>query len=185
MSLDDNAIISAIKIICSYLNDNQVDYVIVGGISVIAWGRTRTTEDIDLIIDQNSLNIKDFVKHLTVNNFFADESDFEGFKSKDHCTLFYKDGMFRIDIIGIYNEDNQISIDEAKTFQFQGIEIKIDSPESLIAHKIQFGSQQDYEDASAIYARLREKIDLKILFKNAERLKITDELKSFLTYMND
>ena len=180
MSLDDNAVANSIKLICKYLNENDVDYVIVGGISVIAWGRTRTTEDIDFIIDHKILNITDFVVYLKNNNFSADEDDFKGFELKDHCTIFYKQGMFRIDIIGNYTLDNQISIDDAKAFKFQEINVKIDSPESLIAHKLLFGSQQDLEDAIAIYLRLKEKLDLDRLSIHAVRLKITDKLKKFL-----
>ena len=61
--MDANSLINAIKSLCTYLNINNIDYVIVGGISVIAWGRTRTTEDIDIIINHAQLNIPDFVNY--------------------------------------------------------------------------------------------------------------------------
>jgi len=66
--MDANSLINAIKSLCTYLNINNIDYVIVGGISVIAWGRTRTTEDIDIIINHTQLNIPDFVNYLKKNN---------------------------------------------------------------------------------------------------------------------
>lgn len=184
MSFSDDTVANSIKLICSYLNRNKIRYVIVGGMSVLAWGRIRTTEDIDLIIDHKSLNISDFVQYLEKNNFSVDESDFDGFKSKDHCTIFYKDGMFRIDIIGIYNEDNKISIEESQSFKFQDLTIKIDAPESLIAHKLLFGSQQDYEDALAIFTRIEDKIDLNKLKSHASRLKIEKKLQNFLDNIN-
>ena len=185
MSFSDDSIANSIKIICSYLNSNKIDYVIVGGISVLAWGRTRTTEDIDLIIDHSLLNIPEFVKYLKENNFLVDESDFDGFESKDHCTIFYKDGMFRIDIIGVYSSDNEISIKDSHSFAFQGLQVKIDAPESLIAHKLLFGSQQDYEDAVAIYTRLKGKIDVNKLISHGIRLNIKDKLNEFLKYLDD
>jgi hypothetical protein len=93
--------------------------------------------------------------------------------------------MFRIDIIGIYNEDNRISVNEAKSFNFQGLQVKIDSPESLIPHKLLFGSQQDYEDATAIYTRLKDTIDVEKLKKHAIRLNILRKLNNFLDFISE
>jgi hypothetical protein len=152
----------------------------VGGISVLAWGRSRTTDDIDIIIDHEKLNISDFVEYLKNKNFSADESDFTGFIHKDHCTIFYKDGLFRIDIIGIYNFDNKISVNEAIEMEFHGTNIKIDSPESLIAHKLNFGSQQDIEDAYSVLIRNKEKINNNKLKKHAERLNVLNKLEKLL-----
>jgi hypothetical protein len=152
----------------------------VGGISVLAWGRSRTTEDIDIIIDHEKLNISDFVDYLNKKNFSVDESDFEGFTQKDHCTIFYKDGLFRIDIIGIYNLDNKISVSEAIEVEFYGIKVKIDSPESLIAHKLNFGSQQDIEDAYSVLIRNKEKINIEKLKTHSERLKVLNKLEKLL-----
>jgi hypothetical protein len=178
--MDSNSLINALKLICTYLNDKKIPYVIVGGISVIAWGRSRTTDDIDIILDHRLLNIEDFVTYLTLNNFFADLDDFQGFESKDHCTIFFKDGLFRIDIIGIYNQDNQTSVDNAVLIEFYNIKIKIDNPESLIAHKLVFNSDQDIEDAYAILIRLDNKIDKKLLLWYAERLNVVNRLKELL-----
>ena len=178
--MDSNSLISALKLICTYLNDKKVPYVIVGGISVIAWGRSRTTDDIDIILDHRLLNINDFVSYLTENNFFADIDDFQGFNSKDHCTIFFKDGLFRIDIIGIYNQDNQTSVDNAVLIEFYNVKIRIDNPESLIAHKLLFSSDQDIEDAYAILIRLDNKIDKELLLWYAERLNVVEKLKKLL-----
>lgn len=178
--MDSNSLINALKLISAYLTDKKIPYVIVGGISVIAWGRSRTTDDIDIILDHRKLNVTDFVSYLTENNFFADLEDFQGFNSQDHCTIFFKDGLFRIDIIGIYNQDNQISIDRAILIDFFGIKIRIDNPESLIAHKLLFGSDQDIEDAYAILVRLDNKINKDSLLWYAERLQVSNKLKKLL-----
>lgn len=178
--MNSDSIVNALKIICGYLNNNHIPYVIVGGISVIAWGRARTTEDIDLIIDHSKLNVMEFVSYLKENNFLAENNDFLGFESKDHCTIFYKDGLFRIDIIGSYTKDNEISINESVFVELFGIKMRIDSPESLIAHKLVFASDQDIEDAYAILIRLDNKIDKDILLWHAERLNVIDKLKQLL-----
>ncbi|MHA1990882.1 MAG: hypothetical protein ACW981_07480 [Candidatus Hodarchaeales archaeon] len=50
----ENILVKSIAHLCNYLNNNNINYVIVGGISVIAWGRSRTTEGIDIIIDHEN-----------------------------------------------------------------------------------------------------------------------------------
>lgn len=178
--MNSNSIVTALKLISQYLNEHSIPYVVVGGISVIAWGRSRTTEDIDIIIDHTKVKIEDFVSYLKEHDFLADTDDFLGFTSKDHCTFFFKDGLFRIDIIGIYNQDNRISINQSVPVEFYGIKINIDSPESLIAHKLQFGSDQDIEDAFAILTRLDNKLNKELLIWHAERLNVIKNLKELL-----
>lgn len=64
--MNGESLIKAISLLCQYLNSKAIPYVVVGGISVIAWGRTRTTEAIDLIIDHTSLDVQEFVHSLAL-----------------------------------------------------------------------------------------------------------------------
>ena len=153
-----------------------------GGISVIAWGRVRTTDDIDVIVDHQRLEYQGFIDYLKANNFSADISDLDGFKNKRFCTFFYKDGLQGIDIIGLYTKDNEISILEARKAKFYGINIRIDCPESLIAHKLLWGSQQDIEDAYAIIVRQSGSIDHEKLRSHAERLRISKKLDGLIKW---
>jgi hypothetical protein len=43
--------------LCRNLNDAGARYVVIGGMAVIQAGFTRTTEDIDLIVDTTPANI--------------------------------------------------------------------------------------------------------------------------------
>ena len=53
--MNSNSIVTALKLISQYLNEHSIPYVVVGGIIVIEWGRSRTTEDIDIIIDHTKV----------------------------------------------------------------------------------------------------------------------------------
>lgn len=44
--------------LCRALNENKVDYVLIGGIAVILHGFPRGTRDVDLLIDPHPNNIK-------------------------------------------------------------------------------------------------------------------------------
>ena len=91
--MDPSAITTILKLLSHYFQEESIPYVIVGGISVLTWGRTRSTEDIDVIVDHTRLNIDHFVKYLQEKGFFAEVEDFAGFKERSHCTIIKKDSL--------------------------------------------------------------------------------------------
>ncbi len=183
--MDSTTITSILRLLASYFDAENVPYSIVGGISVLTWGRSRTTEDIDVVIDHTELDIEHFVSFLKKNGFFAEASDFDGFKENSHCTIIHKKSLFRIDFVGVYNIDKRITINEARDIEFQGIKLKIDSPESLVAHKLVFGAHFDIEDAIAVLVRMKGRIDMIKLNQHAERLGVELELKKLLKTLSD
>ncbi len=169
------------RIVIKILNDldeyfklNNIPHVIVGGIVVNIWGRTRTTGDVDVIIDHHSLNIKDFVKYLTEKGYSASEYEFEeGFKEGGNITVFYE--TFRIDLVGLFRESQATQIKNAIKLNLFDWDLKFDSPETLIANKLYYGSLQDLEDALSIYTR--NDLNLKKLREFCEELGVTKKLR--------
>ena len=58
-----DSVFDYIKKLISYFNDNDINYVVVGGIAVMFTGRTRATQDIDFIIEHKKLDIPDFISY--------------------------------------------------------------------------------------------------------------------------
>ncbi|TET81507.1 MAG: hypothetical protein E3J43_00655 [Candidatus Heimdallarchaeota archaeon] len=170
----------SLKRLVKYFDENNIPYVVVGGVSVFVLGRSRMTMDVDIILDHTKLNREEFVNYLRKNNFDASLDDFIGFDEESHCTFFYKTGMFRIDVKGIYSSLDQESIERAIVGIYNDIKLKISNPVDLILFKLKFGSEQDYEDALAVYIRNKERIDHNFLTKKALKMEIKDELDSFL-----
>jgi hypothetical protein len=50
--------------ICRSLNDNNVKYIVIGGMAIVNAGFARATEDIDLLIDPSIENRKHLLKSL-------------------------------------------------------------------------------------------------------------------------
>ncbi len=63
--------------ICKSLNDNDVNYVLVGGWAVNIHGYSRATMDIDLLVDDSVENVKKIKKALSIleDNAVADIAD--------------------------------------------------------------------------------------------------------------
>ena len=175
----------SLKKLVKYFMQNNIPYVVVGGVSVFVLGRSRFTMDVDIILDHTKLDRENFVTYLIENNFDASINDFEGFDEKTHCTFFYKTGMFRIDLKGVYSDLDAESIRMAVNGIYNGLEFKINNPANLILFKLKFGSEQDYEDALSVYIRHKEKIDHKFLEDKAVKMQIKSNLDMFLKEVRD
>ena len=132
------------------LDQMKIPYVIVGAISVIVHGRIRTTLDIDVILDHNKIEPEIFISTLNKYGFDIFANDLVGFDEKIHVSMFYKKTMFRIDMKGVYDPKEEISIREAEPVEYLNTIINIDSPKNLILNKLIFGSTQDLEDALSV-----------------------------------
>lgn len=174
--MDSSTIVDILQAITGYFHNKDIPYVIVGGISVLTWGRIRSTEDIDIIVDHTQLNIDDFTRYLRKHDFFAEVEDFQGFNEKGHCSILKKGSLFRLDFVGKYSIDKEISLKEAKEVEYHGLTLLMDSPENLIAHKLKFAADFDIEDAIAVLTRVNKRIDIEKLLIHVERLRVKNRL---------
>ena len=67
---------------------------------------------------------------------------------------------------------------------FQGFDVKFDNPINLVAFKLYFGSEQDFEDALAVYVRNKNIIDLEKLRQLCSELNVSDLLNEMLDELN-
>ncbi|MHA1167971.1 MAG: hypothetical protein ACTSP4_05310 [Candidatus Hodarchaeales archaeon] len=170
--------------VSKYLGDKQIPYVVVGGWAAIAWGRQRTTFDIDLIIDQNKLDLSEFIAFLKSMNMMICIEDLKAaIKEKSHASILYEPRPnLRIDFKGVYTFEDREAIETSIQINLEGIVVNIGSPENLIAHKLKFGSERDLEDALVVYiVQVRKKrLDSNYLERLCNRLKVTSELKDLI-----
>ncbi len=168
-----------LKLVCGFLNEEKVEYVVVGGLAVLFYGIPRTTMDIDIIIPMDRGETRRFVEFLNENDFFADAEDIKtAFEEKSHATIEDKTSMVRLDIKGIYSENDRITLGRRRRVSLAGFAFFVASPEDTIANKLLFGSEQDVKDAEGIYARQFENLDMAYLEKRCKKLGVYEE---FLT----
>ena len=173
-------ITEGLRVLIKYFEEHNIPYVVVGGIAVLIYGRSRFTNDIDIIIDHNRLDRKDFINYLTEKNFDVRLEDLEGLNLKEHCSIFFSEYQFRVDLKGKYSEKEEYTLKTAIITRFNDIELKVASPISTIVYKLVFGSEQDYEDALAVYVRNKEKINMEILMQEAKKRGVHKKLKKLV-----
>ncbi|MBN2091162.1 nucleotidyltransferase [candidate division KSB1 bacterium] len=118
------------------LEAHQVEYVLIGGVAVIIHGMERLTRDIGLFIQNTPANIRNLQKAL--QSLYHDDSINEITVSEleMYSVIRYgTPGDFYIDIITRLGE--AIAFEEIKyeIIEYEGIGVKIASPESLYLMK--------------------------------------------------
>jgi len=165
-----------LKLVCTFLNEEKVPYVVVGGLAVLFYGIPRTTMDIDIIIEMDMPQVWKFVEFLKGNDFFADEEDIKmAFADKSHASIEDKTSMIRLDIKGIYGENDRLTLKRRRKVSLADFKLYIASSEDTIANKLLFGSEQDIKDAEGIYARQFDNLDMAYLTDRCNLLDVLDE----------
>ncbi|MBE0516894.1 MAG: nucleotidyl transferase AbiEii/AbiGii toxin family protein [Methanophagales archaeon] len=168
-----------LKLVCTFLNGEEVEYVVVGGLAVLFYGIPRTTMDIDLIIAADMAETKQFVEFLKANDFFADEGDIKvALEEKSHATIEDKTSMIRLDIKGIYTENDLITLKRRRKINLTDFEFYVASPEDTIANKLLFGSEQDIKDAEGIYVRQFDNLETGYLTECCNNLDVLEEFSA-------
>jgi len=165
-----------IKLVCSYLNGENIDYVLVGGLAVIMYGEPRMTMDLDMVLKIPEDKIEGLVEFLNKNDFFADKEDIVmAFGEKSHCTVQDKNSAIRLDIKGVYGEREMGSIKDRIPFDYEGEKIYLASLEDTIANKLYFKREQDIKDAESIYARQLKNLNTEKLEQKCKKLEVYEE----------
>ncbi|MFQ5832982.1 MAG: nucleotidyl transferase AbiEii/AbiGii toxin family protein [Candidatus Thorarchaeota archaeon] len=171
-----------LRFVCSYLNEREIRFVVVGGVAVMYHGVPRTTVDIDLIVQFDDAMIPAFVDFLDSKGFAASVEDLRAaLDEESHCTFFYKKSLLRLDIQGVNSEFDKMTLDRAISVDLLGASVMIGSAEDTIVNKILFQGEQDMRDALGILARNSENLDFGYIQSACALLGIQDHLDQFLT----
>ena len=166
-----------LKVACGYLDERGIDYAIVGGLAVIAMGRFRTTGDAEFIIQMDVDDALDFAAHLRRNGFSIGERDItSAFREKSHATAIEKESLLRLDIKGVYDEMARDTLRTRRPVELKGVKVYVAAPESIIAAKLLYGSEQDLDDAAAVYICQKGELDERYLEKACGRAGVAKEL---------
>ncbi len=146
--------IDAYKNICKNLNQHHVEYLVIGGIAVIAHGYPRSTGDVDFWYRptiENYLKLLAAFKDMGVDISTLETAVFDSKKS-----------FFRIPALGIKAEflpqvQGQIKFPEAyqraKRFDFEGISIPVIGYNDLIKMKLETNRPKDLADVDELEKR--------------------------------
>lgn len=163
----------------SILNKLEIKYVIVSGYVSILFGRNRSSEDIDLLIEKISLDkLKELWKELETGfeciNAEIPESAYNDYLMNENSIRFSKKGNYipNMELKFPKLELDFWTLQNKKEVIFNGNKIFISPIEVQIPFKLFLGSEKDIEDARYLYKIFKDKINLGLLKEFNRKLKI-------------
>ncbi len=157
-----------------------------GSISSTFYGRPRSTQDIDIIIEAKIENLQELVKILQNKKYYADEE--AAAVALSHTSIFNvfdASSGYKADFI--IRKDRPYSIEEFKrrrTVDVLGLSIHLVAPEDAILSKLEWAkkgqSERQFTDALGVAIVQSDKLDFEYMQTWARILDIEEHLNRLI-----
>ena len=130
------------------LNQQEVDYILVGGFSVILYGYSRTTGDLDIWVKKSKENYKKLYNAFIKFGMPVFDMTEENFLNHPEWDVFtFGRSPVAIDIMtSVKGLDFDTSLKKSKIFQDAGLSIRTLHKNDLIAAKTASNRPKDQDD---------------------------------------
>lgn len=157
-------------------------YVIVSGYVSILLGRSRATEDVDLLVPKlEKDDFNNLWKKLHKNGFWCINTPIfeDAFEMlKEHAIRFAKkEPVPNIEFKIIKNELDRFSYDNKIKVIIGPHNLFVSPLELQIAYKLFLGSEKDIEDARHLYNLFKEKLNKQELAYSLRKLNVADKMR--------
>lgn len=166
--------------VASILDELDVQYVVVSGYVAILAGRSRSTEDVDTVIERlSAAETERLVERLEEAGYWGATTpleDLHGMLSDDMRVRIAKKGRMtpNFELWFPKNEYDRRALDDPLVADVSGHELNISPPEQQVAYKLFLGTEKDFEDALHLYTVFREQLDTDALERYVEELEVED-----------
>lgn len=154
-----NKLEGALKDIQDFLKEQDVPYMIIGGIGNLVWGEPRLTVDIDITIYISDIKERDFIKEAGSRfRILVDNPD--DFVKKTRVLPIEITEYVKGDIIFAGLEYEKIAIERAVEVEIsKNNRVKVCTAEDLVIHKSISEREKDWQDIEGILLRRGSLLD--------------------------
>src|SRR4030042_6401844 len=168
----DNPLIQSLKELCSFLEDQGIEYMLIGGVAVGIWGEPRATVDIDFLV---AIGLDDFdtLKHKLIKSsrfVFMHEKPMIFGKITFLRATMKSNTDITVDFLFADDEFKNTALQRKELIQVNDFSLYISSPEDLIILKLLSGREQDRLDAEKILKIQKDNLDQEYIRHWTERL---------------
>ncbi len=173
---------------CSILKKHAINYVIVSGYVAIVFGRSRQTEDVDILFeDCGQARFGQLFADALANGFAclnaqSSQTAYCEYLKKGTAIRFARQGSFipNIEFKMLKTGVERETLDEKVKLLLNGNELHISPLELQIAYELYLGSEKDIEDAIFLYELFKERLDGGKLKSYAKHLSVKSDTLSLL-----
>ena len=146
----------------TFLDEQRVRYLVIGGLAVVAVGEPRTTADADAIVFLSASEAETLIRRAANNGFELDPA-VEQQRLETTGTLRFRRGKFQIDLITASLPFEEAAFRRASRHELFGVSLPFPSPEDLILFKVLAGRDKDMLDAIGVVRRHCDRLDIAYL----------------------
>ena len=163
------------------LDDVDIEYSVVSGYVAVLFGRSRATEDIDVITERFDEGTADeLAKRLQKAGYWGSAmplDDLHETLADDLPVRVAEDGhrVPNVELKFASDEYDRISLDNAISIRLGGETLRVGSLEFQIAYKLDMGAQKDYEDALYLHEVAGPNLNRTALERYVTKLGVEDE----------
>ena len=164
-----------------HLAANNIKYVIISGYVAILFGRSRISEDVDILIEHISFEkfqefwsgIEQGYECLNTGNSYEAYNDY---LENHHAIRIAKKGRFipNIELKFVKNDLDRYSLEHRKHVKIAVRSLYLSPLELQIPYKLFLGSEKDIEDARFLFKLFKDNLDIVLLKMFLTKLKVSD-----------
>ncbi len=174
------------KKVISFLEKEEVDYLVIGGVASAALGYPRFTQDVDICLFIDRSKITGFLDKLKKEEFnFAEKEVAKRIRETGTFQIFW--GELHVDFLILSTDFEKAALSRKRRITIYGVEASLPTPEDLILFKVVPSRPIDLADVENIAKRYSGKLDKEYLESwaqklsdEAEDLRIYNEIKRLL-----
>jgi hypothetical protein len=165
----------------SILDDLAIDHVYVSGYVAILTGRSRATEDIDVLLERlDEERVTALAERLRDDGLWGPAMPLDSMAemlANDDNIWVARDGEMvpHLEVKFVRDEFDRASLESAIPARIAGSELPIGPLELQIAYKLYLGTRTDFEDAVHLYALFEETLRDAELERWVEKLEVSAE----------
>ena len=144
--------------VIDFLNEHNIPYMLIGGLTISIWGEMRVTHDADFIVAID-MPLADFRK-LVLEHFPARSTNIPPHKLSPYVIHFWASPNVAADILVSIFDYEKKAIERAVNAQVLGVPVRVCTAEDFIIHKVIANRGKDWDDIEGILVRQRGKLDL-------------------------
>jgi len=144
--------------VIDFLNEHNIPYMLIGGLTISIWGEMRVTHDADFKVAID-MPLADFRK-LVLEHFPARSTNIPPHKLSPYVIHFWASPNVAADILVSIFDYEKKAIERAVNAQVLGVPVRVCTAEDFIIHKVIANRGKDWDDIEGILVRQRGKLDL-------------------------
>lgn len=164
------------------LNRNKIDYVFVSGYVALLFGRSRMSEDIDILSERLDRDRFQELWMDLMDGFYCHDAPdpataYHDYLGEGVALRFSETGIIipNVEFKWVSTEQQREALGKALTVTLRGQQLRISSFEIQIAYKLYLGSDKDIEDARYLFELFRERLDPDLMRTKINELELSWE----------